>query len=95
MVRVIDFLIENNLYDCTKADIVEGARVSRPTLEKIWPILVKLGMLRETRRIGNGVLYMLDTKNPVVKKILELDAVLREMGTEKLLGSMKKAPASA
>ena len=84
MVRVVDFLIENKLFDCTKSDIASGAKISRPTLDKLWPTLVRLEIITETRRIGNGVLYVLNTKNPAVKKLLELDWVLTKMATEKL-----------
>jgi DNA-binding transcriptional ArsR family regulator len=93
-VRIVDFLLENKIYDFTKADIARGADVSRITLEKFWPPFEKLGMVRETRRIGNGVLYSLNRRSPIVRKICELDWVLTKAGTERLLamkGRLAKA----
>ena len=91
-VRVVDFLLKNKIYDFTKADIARGARVSRITLEKFWPPFERLGIVRETRRIGNGVLYSLNRGSPVVRKICELDWVLTKAGTERLLE--KEAPSA-
>lgn len=89
-VRIIDFFLENKVYDFTKAEIAKGSGVSRVTLDKFWPPFEKLGLVRETRRIGNGVLYTLNRDSPIVKKLSELDRVLTEIGTEKLLAGHKK-----
>jgi len=94
-VRIVDFLLENKIYDLTKADIAHGADVSRATLEKFWPPFEKLGLVKETRRIGNGVLYTLNRESPVVRKIAELDWVLTKAGTEKLLARQPKAALAA
>jgi DNA-binding transcriptional ArsR family regulator len=90
-VRIVDFLLENRIYDFTKAEVAAGADVSRATLEKFWPPFEKLGLVKETRRIGNGVLYTLNRESPIVKKLSELDWVLTKAGTEKLLARQPKA----
>jgi len=71
--RVMDFLIENSIFDYTKTDIAENAEISRASLYKIWPILEQYDIMSETRRIGNTVLYRLNKENPVVQKLIELD----------------------
>ena len=93
-VRIVDFLIENKVYDFTKAEVAKGADVSRVTLEKFWPPFEKLGLVRQTRRIGNGVLYALNKESPVVKKLSELDWALTKAGTDKLLAKMKTPSAA-
>jgi len=94
-VRIVDFLLENKIYDFTKAEIAAGADVSRATLEKFWPPFEKLGLVKQTRRIGNGVLYALNKESPVVKKLTELDRILTEEGTEKLLAKSPNATLAA
>lgn len=47
--RILDFLIENNIFDFTKTEIAEGSDISRPTLYKVWEKLVKTGLVVKTR----------------------------------------------
>ena len=89
IVRIIDFLLENRIFDFTKADIADGSDVSRVTLEKLWPHIVSMGLVIKTRRIGNGVLYMLNKKSPVARKLTELDKLVTNIGTEKMFAKGK------
>ena len=86
-VKIIDFLLENKIFDFTKAEIAEGANVSRITSDKFWPSLEANNMLIETRKIGNGTLYALNKDSEAVQKFAELDRVLTKLGTEKLLAN--------
>lgn len=85
-IRVIEFLIRNRNYDYSKADISRGARVSKPTLFKVWKTLEELGIVVETRKVGKARMYKLNEENPIVKKFIELDEVisrcLEEMRSE-------------
>lgn len=74
--RIIDFLVENKGLDFTKKDIIEGAGISKATLFNYWKEVEKAGIVTATRKFGKTILYTLNTKNPVVKKILELEAEL-------------------
>lgn len=78
LMRVIDFLIENKGMDFCKKDIAEGAGISRTSLFYCWNDLEKAGVLKQTRKFGKTVLYTLDAKNPIVKKMLELEMALIE-----------------
>ena len=83
--------MENKIFDFTKAEIAEGANVSRVTLDKFWPALEKNNMLIETRRIGNGTLYALNKDSEVVQKLGEFFRLARRIETEKLLAKEKLA----
>ncbi len=72
-IRVVDFLIENSVFDYTKKDIAENAGISRASLYKIWPTLERYELVKESRKIGNTTLYKLNKENPVVQKLIELD----------------------
>lgn len=74
--KVIDFLIENHIFDYSKSEISEAAGVSRMTLDKIWGELVSNGIIQKTRKIGRATLYKLNTESPVVLGLMELDRIV-------------------
>lgn len=73
LIRVLDFLIENSIFDYSKTDIAENSGISRASLYKIWPTIEKFGLVRGSRSFGKTTLYKLNKKNPVVQKLIELD----------------------
>lgn len=83
-VRVLDYLLSVYPLDCSAGDIAENAQVSRTTLHyTIMPDLVKNGVLSMARKLGKIKLYKLNEKNPLVKKLLEIDKEL-------ILGELSK-----
>lgn len=74
--KIVDFLIENKGMDFTKKDIIEGASISKATLFNYWQEIEIAGIVTPTRKFGKTVLYTLNAKNPIVKKILELETEL-------------------
>ncbi len=85
VVKVLDFLLENYLFDYTKAEIARNTGISRVTLDNFWKEFVARGIVVEKRRIGNGVMYKLNSQSPIVKKLRELDFVLSSRNAEKHL----------
>jgi len=74
--RIIDFLIENKGMDMSKKQIIEGAGISRASLFNYWEQLEEQEIVLVTRKFGKTKLYTLNSKNPIVKKLLELESVL-------------------
>jgi len=74
--RIIDFLIEGKGIDYTKTDIANNCKISRPTLYKVFPILVKQKIIKSTRTIGRVKLYTLNTNNPRVQALMKLEELL-------------------
>jgi hypothetical protein len=74
--RIVDFLIENKGLELTKKEIIEGSGISRAALFKYWPQLELQGIVSVTRKFGKTKLFTLNSKNPVIKKLLELEVVL-------------------
>jgi len=85
--KIIDFLIENKGMDMSKKQIIEGAGISRASLFNYWEQLEEQEIVQVTRRFGKTKLYTLNSKNPIVKKLLELESVLigKAMDTHKLV----------
>jgi hypothetical protein len=78
MLKVLDFLMDNEAFDYSKTDIAEGAKMSRATLFKVWPRLEALDLITATRTVGQAKMYRLNKKNPIVKKLMELDDAISE-----------------
>jgi DNA-binding transcriptional ArsR family regulator len=78
MLKVLDFLIDNESFDYSKTDIAEGIGLSRATLFKAWPKLEALDLITATRTVGQAKMYKLNKQNPIVKKLMELDDAISE-----------------
>ena len=85
--KIVDFLIENKGIDMSKKEIIEGAEISRASLFNHWEQLEEQGIVCVTRKFGNTKLYTLNSKSPIVKKLLELESVLvaRALDKKKLV----------
>ncbi|MCI0504238.1 hypothetical protein L0Y65_06040 [Candidatus Micrarchaeota archaeon] len=91
--RVIDFLIEGRGIDYSKTDIAEGCGLSRPTIYKLLPGLIKNGIVRIKRKVGRITLYQLDEKNNRVKALVKLEEILLKESFEEA-GAKEAIPAS-
>src|SRR3989338_164472 len=87
--RIIDLLIEGRGMDYTKKDIADSCGISRPTLYKVLPKLVKEGAAKPTRKIGRSQLYSLNMDNEKIKALLKLEEFLLKRSFEEK-ASVKK-----
>lgn len=72
-IRIIDFFLDNKLFDFSKKEIIEELGMSKTTFYKYFPALVELGIITESRRFGKTTLYKLNLNNPIVKKLMEIE----------------------
>ena len=84
LIRVLDFLIENRIFDYSKKDICKYADVSWNTLEDFWDGLEKNGLVTHTRKVGKANMYKLNTANPMANQLIELDKALMKQAMDKL-----------
>ncbi|MFH1751817.1 MAG: hypothetical protein ABH821_02665 [archaeon] len=75
-IRIIDFLLLYDIFDYSKKDICKNADVSWNTLEKLWDNIEKNEIVKNTRKIGKSKMYKLNTENPAVKQLIELNKKL-------------------
>ena len=83
ILRIIDFMLENKGLDLTKSDIVKGANVSRAALFKYWKEIERFGLVKETRRFGKTKLYILNSENKIVKRLMDLELELIKNAMDK------------
>ncbi|MBI2084036.1 MAG: hypothetical protein HYT70_00240 [Candidatus Aenigmarchaeota archaeon] len=91
-VRVIDFFLENRPFDYSKTQIARNSEVGWSTLHGIWKILEKNQLVKPTRILGKSQLYRLNEENPIVRKIIELDAKITETYADKAAEEELKIP---
>ncbi|MBI1973587.1 hypothetical protein HYS54_02125 [Candidatus Micrarchaeota archaeon] len=84
--RVVDFLIGGKGLDYSKKDMADGCGISRPTLYKALPSLLKHGVVKSTRNIGRIKLFTLNTENEKVKALLKLETFLLNQSFESIPG---------
>ncbi|HNX40229.1 MAG TPA: hypothetical protein PKK11_06560 [Methanothrix sp.] len=78
LLRILDFMMDNESFDYSKTDIAEGSGLSRATLFKAWPKLESLELISATRTVGQAKMYRLNRQSPIVKKLIELDDAISE-----------------
>lgn len=74
--RIIDFFIDNLLFDYSKEEILKNVSISRKTLFKIWSDLEDSEIIVMTRKVGKAKMYRLNRENEVAKKLIDLDLAL-------------------
>ena len=75
-IKIIDFLLDNYIFDFTKSDIARETGISRVTLDKFFNILIKQGIIFKTKKIGMAEIYRLNTNSEIVKAINNLEMVM-------------------
>lgn len=69
--KIIDFFLDNPRYDFTTTEVARNAKVNRITANKIIRYLSEISIIKQSRKLGNGQLYTLNTDNPTVRIIMK------------------------
>jgi hypothetical protein len=69
--RILDFLILNDKFDYSFADISKYTGISLRSLQRIIPTLASEGMIKKTRESGKNFMYVFN-KDTEIGKTLEL-----------------------
>jgi len=93
-IRVVDFLLENRLFDYSKTEIAKNAEVGWSTLHGIWKILEKAKIVKKTRMVGKSKMFKLNEENLIVRKLIELDARISDVFAEQIVEEELKVPVS-
>lgn len=89
-IRVVSFLLENRIFDYSKTDIAKNAEVGWSTLHGIWKRFEEMNIVNMTRRVGKSKMYKLNEENPVVRKMIEIDASISEYYAARVAQSQMK-----
>ena len=83
-VRLIDFFMDNPLFDFTKKEIIEELRMNKRTLYRVLPKLEEEGIVIISRKIGRAKLYRINRNSVTVKYLREIEKAhsLRDIGDQ-------------
>jgi len=71
--RIIDFFLDNPLFDFTKKEVIEALGMSKKTFYKYFPDLERDGIVIVSRKIGRAKLYRINLKHPLVTMLREYE----------------------
>lgn len=76
LLAIVDVLIDNKGLDLNKSEIMKESGLSRGTFFKFWPLMERNELVKKTRNLGRIEMFMLNSSNPIVEKLLELESFL-------------------
>jgi len=85
--RVLDFLIDNYMFDFPITEIARGSNVSFNSIKLFFKKFIEKGIIVKTRKVGKSDFYKLNTESNFVKNLIKLDWTLTK---ENILGTEKK-----
>jgi len=90
--RIVDFFLDNPLFDFTKKEIIEALGISKQTFYKYFPDLEEYGIVKVSRKIGRAKLYKINLEHPLVSMLREYEKKVSLQMAEK---ARKPIPAEA
>jgi DNA-binding transcriptional ArsR family regulator len=88
--RIVDFFLDNPLFDFTKKEVIEALGMSKQTFYKYFPELAEYGIVKVSRRIGKAKLYKLNLEHPLVSMLREYEKKVSLQIAEKEAAKLKK-----
>jgi len=71
--RIINFFLDNPLFDFTKKEVIEALGMSKQTFYKYFPGLEKYGIVKVSRKIGRAKLYRINLNHPLIEMLREYE----------------------
>lgn len=94
--RIVDFFLDNPLFDFTKKEVIEALGMSKQTFYKYFPELEEYEIVKVTRKIGKAKLYRINPEHPLVSMLREYEKKVSLQIAEKEADRMRKPiPAKA
>lgn len=88
--KIINFFLDNPLFDFTKKEVIEALGMSKQTFYKYFSDIEKYGIVIISRKIGRANLYKINLGNPIVKMLRECETQLSLQMTKQETEKMKK-----
>jgi len=71
--RIVDFFLDNPMFDFTKKEVIEALGMSKQTFYKYFPELEEYEIVKVSRRIGRARLYRINLEHPLVSMLREYE----------------------
>ena len=94
--RIVDFFLDNPLFDFTKKEVIEAVGMSKQTFYKYFPDLEEYEIVKVSRRIGKAKLYRINPEHPLVTMLRDYEKEVSLQIAKKEADKMRKPiPAKA
>lgn len=74
--RVIDFFMDNSIFDFPLTEIARESNVSYNSLKSFINDFLKNGFITKTRKVGKSDYYKINKENPFIVNLIRLDWTL-------------------
>lgn len=88
--RIVDFFLDNPLFDFTKKEVIEALGMSKQTFYKYFPEVEEYGIVKVSRRIGKAKLYRINPEHPLVSMLREYEKKVSLQTVEKEADKARK-----
>jgi len=78
-IRVLDYFIANDIYDCSLQDVAETTELSRNTARKAIQEMLELKIIKPTRNVGRAKMFQINKANEYVEQLMKLDRSLSKL----------------
>jgi len=85
VLKVLDFFMVCEDFDYSMVSIARNSGIGYSTLKLLWPELMGLGIVIQTRAVGKAKLFKLNKENEIVKRFKTFYWAVTRAETEKLL----------
>ena len=85
-IRVLDYLIANDIYHCSLQNAAEATQLSRITARKAVEEMLELKIIRPTRQVGRAKMFQINKENEYVQHLINLDISLSKQLSDTLEG---------
>jgi len=88
--RIVDFFLDNPMFDFTKKEVIEALGMSKQTFYKYFPELEEYEIVKVSRRIGKAKLYRINPEHPLVTMLRDYEKKVSLQIAEKEADRMRK-----
>jgi len=81
-IRVLDYFISNDIYDCSLQDVADATELSRNTVHKAIKEMLELKIIKPTRNIGRAKMFQINRENEYVRHLIKLDTSLSKQHSD-------------
>lgn len=83
--KLLDFLGDHPTSDYNITELAAKAGLTRVTVYKTLDGLVKVGMVRQTRDVGQSKMFAISMEHPVIQSVLKADMMAARDGERAVL----------
>lgn len=88
-IRVLDYLIANDIYDCSLQDVANATELSRNTVRRVVKEMLELEIIKPTRSVGRARMFQINKGNAYVRHLINLDISLSKQYSDALEGKVE------